>query len=63
VKANVKSIFDMPARGESKPRQRKTSKPFEGAELPRVNKTKQKSIVEASKSATLHKKKNVILGL
>ena len=41
----------------SEPRTRKASKPFEGAELPRVNKMKQKSTAEGSKPATLPMKK------
>ena len=48
----------MPARGEGGTRERKTSKPFEGAELPRVNKNKQKSSTTAAKSVPLNKKKS-----
>ena len=49
----------MPSRSETEQRLRKASKPFEGAELPRVNNTKQKAPAVSSKSVALATKKPI----
>jgi len=51
------TLFPMRGDDSYEARARKPSKPFEGAVLPRVNKTRKKEVAESSKSITLPTKK------